>query len=206
MFEHSTPGSRRDAFEVTALAHFDTVYNVAMSFTRNPAEAQDLVQETYCKAYRFFYRFQPGTHMKAWLVTILRNTFINTCRKASRQPERVELEQIAPFHAAPSRTPEWTEEASVEAFLRHEVQDEVKQAIDALPEAFRLAVILADLAECSSNEIATILGLPGGDGDEPALPGTRTATDAPTNLCQGVWIYLLSAPPYGWPVWSESSV
>ena len=90
MFEHSTPGSRRDAFEVTALAHFDTVYNVAMSFTRNPAEAQDLVQETYCKAYRFFYRFQPGTHMKAWLVTILRNTFINTCRKASRQPERVD--------------------------------------------------------------------------------------------------------------------
>ena len=85
MFEPSAPGSRRDAFETIALVHFDTVYKVAMALTRNRDEAQDLVQETYGKAYRFWHRFQPGTHVKAWLLTILRHTHISAYRKASRQ-------------------------------------------------------------------------------------------------------------------------
>ncbi len=162
MSNHDEARSWHTAFEAIALEHFDFLYNVAMSFTRNRDEAQDLVQETYCKAYRFFHRFQPGTNIKAWLVTILRHATINAYRKASRRPVLVELEQIAPFYAAPSRTPEWTEQTSVEAFLQHVVQDEVKQAIDALPEAYRLAVILADLAACSYKEIAIILDCPAG--------------------------------------------
>jgi hypothetical protein len=77
MSEHGESKSRREAFEAAALEHFDLLYNMAMVFTRNSAEAQDLVQETYCAAYRFFHRFQPGTNMKAWLVTILRHININ---------------------------------------------------------------------------------------------------------------------------------
>ncbi len=100
--------------------------------------------------------------MKAWLFTILRHININAYRKSLRRPVLVDFEQVVPWYADTSRTPEWTEQTSVEAFLQHVVQDEVKQAIDALPEAYRLAVILADLAACSYNEIATILDCPAG--------------------------------------------
>ncbi len=160
MFEPSAPGSRRDAFETIALGHFDTVYNVAMAFTRNPDEAQDLVQETYEKAYPFWHRFQPGTPVKAWLLTIVRHTHIRASRRASRHRIHRTVEPVAPLDGDVSCTPEWTDPASIDAMLRHVVQDEVKQAIDALPETYRLPVLLADLAECSYQEIAAIVGCP----------------------------------------------
>ena len=162
MSKHGESKSRREAFEAAALEHFDLLYNMAMAFTRNSAEAQDLVQETYCAAYRFFHRFQPGTNMKAWLVTILRHININAYRKSLRRPVLVDFEQVAPFYATSSPTPEWTDQTSVEALLLHVVQDEVKQALDELPEAYRLAVILADLTACSYKEIAIILDCPAG--------------------------------------------
>jgi RNA polymerase sigma-70 factor (ECF subfamily) len=156
-------GNKQAEFEAIALQHFNTLYSVAMRLTRNVNEAQDLVQETYLKAYRFFDRFEPGTNVKAWLFTILRNTYINAYRKAARQQEQTDFGRIEPFYADPAEeAPEWTDRASLEVMLRHVVQDDVKHALDTLPEAYRMVVLLADMADFSYKEIAAILDCPEG--------------------------------------------
>lgn len=149
-------------FEALALEHFDALYNTSVRLTRNPVEAQDLVQETYLKAYRFFHRFELGTNIKAWLFTILRNTYINTYRKASRQQQQVDFDQIAPFYADMSSDLEWAEGGSTEEMLRHLVHDDVKRALDALPEEYRMVVLLADLEDFAYKEIAEIMDCPVG--------------------------------------------
>ena len=158
------PRDQQEEFEVVVLEHFHTLYSTALRLTRNPSEAQDLVQETLLKAYRFFDRFEPGTNVKAWLFTILRNTYINTYRKTVRQQEQVDFERIEPFYADTANDPEWewTDQEALEAMLRHLVQDDVKRALDALPEVYRIVVLLADLAELPYKDIATIIGCPEG--------------------------------------------
>lgn len=152
----------QEEFEAIALQHFDALYHTAVRLTRNPSEAEDLVQETYLKAYRFFHRFEPGTNVKAWLFTILRNTYINAYRKASRQQDHVDFAQVAPYYADATQGPEWTNRASLEEMLRYVVQDDVKRALDALPEEYRMVVLLADLESFSYKEIAEIVGCPVG--------------------------------------------
>jgi RNA polymerase sigma-70 factor (ECF subfamily) len=154
--------STREEFEALALEHFDALYNTAMRLTRNPGEAQDLVQETFLKAYRFFHRFEPGTNIKAWLFTILRNTYINAYRKASRQQQQVDFDQVAPFYAAPSVPSEWTSRGATEEMLHHLVQDDVKRALEALPDEYRMVVLLSDLEDFAYKEIADIVGCPVG--------------------------------------------
>jgi len=149
---------------MVVLEHFHTLYSTALRLTRNTSEAQDLVQETLLKAYRFFDHFEPGTNVKAWLFTILRNTYINTYRKAVRQQEQVDFERIEPFYADVTNEPEWewTDQQALEAMLCHLVQDDVKRALDALPEVYRIVVLLADLADLSYKDIAAIIGCPEG--------------------------------------------
>jgi RNA polymerase sigma-70 factor (ECF subfamily) len=159
--EAQDPQGTRQAFEAIALEHFDALYNTALRLTRNPTDAQDLVQETYFKAFRFFHRFEPGTNAKAWLFTILRNTYINAYRKAVRQ-QQVDFDQVVPLYAAPPTSSEWTSRGSVEEMLRHVVQDDVKRALDELPEDYRMVVLLADLEDFSYKEIAAIVGCPVG--------------------------------------------
>lgn len=159
--EEPEPQSMQAEFEAIALEHFDALYNTAMRLTRNPSEAQDLVQETYFKAYRFFHRFEPGTNAKAWLFTILRNTYINAYRKTARQ-QRVDFEQVVPLYAAPDMSPEWNDRGSVEQMLRYVVQDDVKRALEELPEDYRMVVLLADMEDFSYKEIASIIGCPVG--------------------------------------------
>lgn len=158
------PRGQQAEFETVVLEHFHTLYSTALRLTRNPSEAQDLVQETLLKAYRFFDRFEPGTNVKAWLFTILRNTYINTYRKTVRQQEQVDFERIEPFYADTANEPEWewTDQETLEAMLRHLVQDDVKRALDALPEVYRIVVLLADMAELSYKDIAAIIGCPEG--------------------------------------------
>lgn len=151
-----------EAFEAIALEHFDALYNTAVRLTRNATEAQDLVQETYLKAYRFFHRFEPGTNIKAWLFTILRNTYINTYRRAVRQQSQVDFEQVSPFYADTSPSPAWDDRKSMEEMLHHVVQDDVKRALDDLPEEYRIVVLLADLEDFSYKEIAAIVACPVG--------------------------------------------
>lgn len=156
------PDSKQAAFEAAAMEHFSTLYNTALRLTRNTSEAQDLLQETLLKAFRFFERFEPGTNVKAWLFTILRNTYINTYRKAIRQQEQVDFERIEPFYAEPVNDIEFLDQAALESLLPHLVQDDVKRALDALPEAYRMVVLLADMADFSYKDIAAIVGCPEG--------------------------------------------
>lgn len=151
-----------EEFEAVALQHFNALYNMAIRLTRNASEAQDLVQETYLKAYRFFHRFEPGTNIKAWLFTILRNTYINAFRKSSRQNAQVDFESVAPFYADPATPPEYLARESLDGMLRYVVEDDVKQALDALPEVYRMVVLLADMEDFSYKEIAAIVGCPEG--------------------------------------------
>ena len=150
------PRSKQTEFEAVALEHFNTLYSTALRLTRNASEAQDLVQETLLKAYRFFDRFEPGTNVKAWLFTILRNTYINTYRKTVRQHEQVDFDLIEPFYADSANDAEWLDQESLEDVLHHVVQD------DALPEVYRLVVLLADMADLSYKDIASIVGCPEG--------------------------------------------
>ena len=158
------PRGKQAEFEAVVLEHFHTLYSTALRLTRNPSEAQDLVQETLLKAYRFFDSFEPGTNVKAWLFTILRNTYINTYRKTVRQQEQVDFERIEPFYADTVNDTEWewTDQEALESMLRYLVQDDVKRALDALPEVYRIVVLLADLAELPYKDIAAIIGCPEG--------------------------------------------
>jgi RNA polymerase sigma-70 factor (ECF subfamily) len=152
------------AFETLALQHFAAVYHLAVSYTRNPDDAQDLVQDTYLRAYRFWYRFTPGSNMRAWLYTILRNTFINTYhkdRKETRQHGEALSDDVwEEGERAPLWAPAWHDFASLEERLRHSVQDDVKRALDTLPTEYRRVVLLADLEERSYHDIATLVGCP----------------------------------------------
>ena len=154
--------TERDDFEALTLTYLDVLYGVGMSLTHDPDEAQELVQETYYRAFRFWRRFQPGTHAKAWLLTILRNTHINIYRKRMRQAESYAYDVAAQPVPERSIMPEDVASASVDELLRRVVQDEVKQALDAVPEPFRLPVMLADLADCSYQEIADRVDCPVG--------------------------------------------
>src|SRR4029077_14772331 len=150
-------------FADLAMEHMGSLYTAALRMTRNPADAEDLVQETYLKAYRAFNTFQEGTNLKAWLYKILTNTFINAYRSKKRRPEQTELDEVEDLYlyrrlggleaAAAGRSAE-------EEVLEHFTEGDIKAALEALPEQFRMAVLLADVEGFSYKEIAEILDVP----------------------------------------------
>jgi len=152
---------RSKEFENLVLEHLGMLYAVALRLTRNASDAQDLTQNTVVKALRFHSQFKDGTYIKAWLLTILRNTFINEYRRRVRRPDLVELTGA---EAAPATGPEVALEPDHDnsADLLELLDDEVKQAIESLPEDFRMAVIMADLKDNSYREIADAMGCPVG--------------------------------------------
>src|SRR6476659_507965 len=150
-------------FAEQAMEFMPSLYSGALRMTRNAADAEDLVQETYLKAYRAFASFEEGTNLKAWLFRILTNTFINSYRAKQRRPGETDLDDVEDLYmyrrlggleaAMAGRSAE-------DELLERFTDDEVKQALEDLPEQFRVAVLLADVEGFSYKEIAEILDIP----------------------------------------------
>jgi RNA polymerase sigma-70 factor, ECF subfamily len=151
-----------DEFETEALRHLDALYRTALRMTRSEADAEDLVQETFIRAFRFRDQFTLGTNMKAWLFRILTNTFINTYRRKAAQPEVTDLEGVDEFslyrRMADDRAASSSPDPESE-LLKGVVDTEVTDALEELPEKFRTAVLL-DVEGFSYKEIAEMLGIP----------------------------------------------
>lgn len=160
--EKESAEQRRKRFEDDALQYMNQLYSAALRYTKNPADAQDLVQDTYAKAYVSFHQFEPGTNLKAWLYRILTTTFINTYRKDQRRPQQSDQEledwQIAD---ASSHTSDQGKSAE-EVVLEYLPDSDIKRALAEIPEEFRIAVYLADVEGFSYKEIAEIVGVPTG--------------------------------------------
>lgn len=146
-------------FESEALVHLDVLYGLALRLTAgDEATAQDLVQESVLKAYRAWDQFEPGTNCRAWLMTILRNTFINQFRRERGRPASVDYDDVAErsvFESVREEDPE-------ARFFERLIDDEVVAAIDELPEEFRVALVLSDLQGLGYQEIAEIMQIPVG--------------------------------------------
>jgi RNA polymerase sigma-70 factor (ECF subfamily) len=150
-------------FAAEALEYMPALYSAALRMTRNPADAEDLVQETYLRAYRGFAGFEPGTNLRAWLYRILTNTYINSYRAKQRRPDERQLDDVEDLYLY--RRLGAVEEAMAARSAEDELMDlftdeEVKAALDSLPEQFRIAVYLADVEGFSYKEIADILDIP----------------------------------------------
>jgi RNA polymerase sigma-70 factor, ECF subfamily len=150
-------------FTAQAMEYMPSLYSAALRMTRNAADAEDLVQETYLRAYRGFGSFQEGTNLKAWLYRILTNTFINRYRAAQRRPDETDLEEVEDLFLY--RRLGGLEAARASRSAEDELLDvltegEVREAVESLPENFRLAVLLADVEGFSYKEIAEILDIP----------------------------------------------
>ena len=151
---------RRELFEQEAMAHVDALYRTALRMTRNPQDAEDLVQETYLRAFRFFEQFTPGTNMRAWLFRILTNAYINRYRKASVQPRVSSLDDAEDFSLYRQLSQVTESSANVEAeVLDRLAAGDVRAAIERLPAPYRLAVLLADVEGLSYNEMAEAMGV-----------------------------------------------
>jgi RNA polymerase sigma-70 factor (ECF subfamily) len=146
------------AFETEALAALDSLYRVALRLSRSPADAEDLVQETYLKAFRAAERFEPGTNLRAWLFTILHNTARNRARDRAR--DRVTVDSEAVERASDLQPATGQADTPESALVRQTLAPELQAAIDALPDAFRQAVWLRDVEEFSYAEIAQMLSVP----------------------------------------------
>jgi len=151
---------QKSQFEEIAFTYMDSLYSTALRLTRNTEEAEDLVQDTYLRAYRFFDKFQLGTNFKAWIFKILTNTFINKYRKMVRTPQQVQLEKVefGLENDDKGDASEWSgyDEANYEELF----DDDIKSALSQLSEEFRMVILLADVESFSYKEIAEIIDRP----------------------------------------------
>jgi RNA polymerase sigma-70 factor (ECF subfamily) len=142
--------NQRNEFESVAIQHMDSVYRMALGMTRDVTEAEDLVQDTYLKAYKFFDTFESGTNFRAWLFRILRNTYINKYHRKSRTPQMIDISEV-------EMSSESTPENDIFSNL---LDDDITDAMNSLPLDFHTAVVLSDLEGLAYKEIAEVLGIP----------------------------------------------
>jgi len=148
-------------FEQQALPHMEVLYNYALRITRNAEDANDLLQETYLKAYRFWDKFEQGTNLRAWLFRIMKNTYINLYRKEVKEPDTVDYDEIEGYYNI------IRDESSDDNDLQQKIfgqllDDDVSRALESLPEEFKTVVILCDIEGLSYEEIAEFLQIPVG--------------------------------------------
>jgi RNA polymerase sigma-70 factor (ECF subfamily) len=150
----------KERFERQVLPLLPNLYSAALRMTRNPADAEDLVQETYLRAYRGFSGFEEGTNLRAWMYRILTNTFINSYRKKQREPVTVQEDDLDEWYLYDKLGENGVEPSAEAEVIRSMPDEDVQRALEALPEGFRLAVLLADVEGFSYKEIAEIMGIP----------------------------------------------
>jgi len=158
-----TPDETKQEFQEIALPHADSLYNFALRMTRNTRDAEDLLQDTFMRAFRFFHRFETGTNIRAWLFRILKNTYINNYRKVQRTPDQVDWAQVEEFYDSVTphdlrkrhKNPE-------ELLLESSVDNRVEEAVAALPPEYRAVVLLNFMEDMSYKEIAEVLEIPMG--------------------------------------------
>lgn len=171
--------TRSETFERQVLENMDALYSTALKLTRNPVDAQDLLQDALVRALRFHYRFTEGTYIRAWLLTILRNTFINDYRKRARRPILVEWTGTE-TPCSPTGYDEfgyYPKELHARDALEL-LDDDIRHAVDSLPEGHRQTVILADIHELSYKEIAVEMNCPLGTVMSRLHRGRRLLRDS----------------------------
>lgn len=162
-FRKPPPDPQRAEFEREAMPHLDALYGAALRLTRSPSDAEDLVQDTLLRAYRFWHRFEAGTNLKAWLLRIQTNTFINRYRRSVRERKVFDGAMAAPVgEGVMSRSAMRGLNQPIEAAQRRILAREIQKAIDELPEDHRIMILLADVEELSYKEIAEAVGCPVG--------------------------------------------
>lgn len=150
---------KQEDFNEEIIPHLDALYNFALRLTSDPNDAEDLVQDTIVKAFRFFSSYEKGTNAKAWLFRILKNSYINSYRKKSKQPQQVDYDEVASFYE--SIRDERTDTSDLESIMYRElIDDDVSNALNALPEDFRTVVLLCDVEGFTYEEIANMLDVP----------------------------------------------
>lgn len=162
----NTKQDKKQRFEKLFLPLMDNLYNLALRMTRNQGDAEDLVQEAYLKAYRFFDHFQEGTNAKAWVITILTNTFRTKYRKIQKEPDQVDFDAVENFFLVdkikpaiyPANKSEARNSNEITDLLKSYVSDDVIKALENIPEQFRMAVLLSDVERFNYQEIAEIIG------------------------------------------------
>jgi RNA polymerase sigma-70 factor, ECF subfamily len=167
MTENKTDQAKKKEFEELFLPLLDNLYSIGLRMTRNERDAEDLVQETYLKAFRFFHRFERGTNARAWILTILTNTFRTRYRKKKQEPNMVDFEAVENFCLADEMVKEITAADKSEAqsteivtsILKDYVSDDIIKALESVPDQFRIAVLFSDVEGFSYQEISEILGI-----------------------------------------------
>ncbi len=146
-------------FEREMLPHLDALYNFAIRLTTDPIDAEDLVQDTIVKAFRFFSSYEKGTNAKAWLFRILKNSYINNYRKKSKQPQQVDYDEVSTYYE--SVRSEQSDTTDMEDIMyRDMLDDQITKALQRLPEDFRTVVLLCDVEGFTYEEIANMLDVP----------------------------------------------
>ncbi len=150
---------KQDDFEEEIIPHLDAMYNFALRLTSEPNDAEDLVQDTIVKAYRFFSSYEQGTNAKAWLFRILKNSYINNYRKQSKQPSKVDYDEVATFYETIRAGRTDTSDLENQMF-RQLIDDDISNALEKLPEDFRTVVLLCDVESFTYEEISNMLDVP----------------------------------------------
>lgn len=150
---------KQEDFNEEIIPHLDALYNFGLRLTSDPNDAEDLVQDTIVKAYRFFSSYEKGTNAKAWLFRILKNSYINNYRKRSKKPQEVDYDEVATFYE--TIRAERTETSDLEdKMFRELIDDDISNALDEIPEDFRTVVLLCDVEDFTYEEIANMLDVP----------------------------------------------